>query len=1249
MSKDDFIRDENGNIQYLCDGEIIYPEAEPITAESISKYIEFRKNIGIELSPEEIKQLWESLSEWFERGSHMKKYISFILALFIILTSMLTVNASSTIVSTVGGSSAGGTSSGGSSSGGGGGSSKPVTPVFPYTKCNFKGTIYLPENEVAPEYGLELEISFPVVSSSDVSYGAGTVGVSQAPTTLIIPSGENNVSYDINWYVRNDTESLAVKVNLKTNPDEKYLYGNLSDVIEIDFSETIVADVYIEYPDSFISGCFSLGEDAELLSEKISIKINLENTDGMQVYSNAISLLPNTRTVDFKIPVKQGEEYILNYTVNATTMNQQHISPDTIEYADTIVVASEEISGIVLEPVYRDVISGTISLPNGMKAPEGGLKIQISGASVLQVVIPENENSVEYIVAKDGDTYFTPIQDNYNEIRYKEFVLDENSSENNIQLDPIHSVYGTISIPEVAIDDINLNICASLNEIPDTDRWDAATSITIPEGSSSATYCIEIDNGCLIDDVYVAVFDDTYSDKYIHFGGAFSEAVQLLQYNNEYSFGTLNIEKAVEVFKGTIHIPKDFVALESRIRIEAYNTTQDLGATVWTDGKNDTVEFVIYGETSNFDIYNGEYVFRLIYDDYSWFDIYYNSGSFSVQNKSGVTVNNETTVMDIVLPERNLSLSGMVILPTAATEEIEVVMSLYDQYGFSVGDRIITVPANTTSYNFSTSFLARTDIGNYRVSYSISNANTSPYAEGRIVYLAENDYTENIDNAKEITASGSYSDITVNLSPFECSAIIKGSITIPFGIVPSTNTYFNVKVVATNGEYEENDIVRFSAGESTNEYSIAIPEMYSDGDWQIYYIIGSASSIPSAPTIKTEVIRDSDFSIPESTSGGGGNGVGGGGVIYPIKRIPARIINGINVYYSSSGMVFDEKYATTFTFDGEEYSNIDFTVVTMDMEFPRNIGGYFLSTKKDDVEFTVELIDYETGKSVDEKNYVSTDEATWYEFNITGEKSYILKFYYEDKEYYYNSSKLTTDEDNAFVIEATSDPNQYKYNVYYENIQKYYQTTNQRYLNFDFEDEKYPNVNVCIFDKNGMLIDKNYAGTLNTEEDSVYIGIEYCGQIRYLQTLNKKSARNNILSETTEDITEARTFTLPHISENNIVVTIDISDFVSGTSTGFDGATLVNESYLNYEILSNGYNVESIYVDIADGVLDGSNTLYIAFYGAQGQLTDLESVTELPADKTIPLNFFLEKDGHIKIMCFQPQLQPMFDVVQFFE
>lgn len=1177
----------------------------------------------------------------------MKKYLSLILTLFIMITSTITVSASSSTGSAAGGSSSGGTSSGG---GGGGGSSSGGTAVsvFPYTEYNFQGTIYLPEGEVAPEGGIEFEISFPVVSSSNVSYGSGTVGISQPVTVLSIPSGESSVSYNIDRYIRNDTESIAVKVLLHHNPNEKYLYGNFSEVIEISSSKNIIADVHIQFPNSYINGCFSLGEKAEPLSEKLSVEINLSNTDGIKVYSQVITLPSGELDVDFKIPVKQGEEYNLTYKANIYGINQQHISPSYIEYFETISVNSEEITGVVLEPEYREVVSGTISLPTDMKAPSGGLNIQISGASVVEVTIPENENSVDYTVAYTDAITFTPIQNNYDEIKYNELVIDETVTDYNVQLSPLYSVYGTISISDVAIDDINLTVCASLNEIPDTDRWDAATSITIPEGSSSATYCIELENGCPIDDVYVAVFDDTYSDKYIHFGGAFSEAVQLLQYNNEYSFGTLNIEKAVEVFKGTIHIPQDFVNLESRIRIEAYSTTQDLGATVWTDGINNTVDFVLYGETSDFEIYNGEYVFYVTYDDYSWFDIYYNGDSYSVQNKSGVTVDGETAIMNIVLPETNLSLSGTVVLPTASTEEIDVVMSLYDQDGFSVGDRIITVPANTTSYDFSTSFLSRTDIGNYKISYSIGNANTSPYAEGRVVYLTEKDYAENIDNAKEFTANGSYSDITVDLSPFECSAIIKGSITIPFGIVPSTNTFFNVKVIATNGEYEENDIVRFSEGESTNEYSIAIPEMYSDGVWQIYYIIGSASSIPSAPSIKTEVIRDSDFSIPESSSGGGSYGIGGG-VVYPIKRIPERIINGLNVYYSSSGMVFDEKYATTFTFDGEEYSNIDFTVVTMDMEFPRNIGGYFLSTKKDDVEFTVELIDYETGLVFDEKSYISADEATWYEFNVTGETPYILKFNYEDKEYYYNSGNLTTDKDLASVIEATSDPNQYKYNVYYENIKKYSQTTNQRYLNYDFDSEKYPNVNVCIFDKNGTLIDKNYAGTLTTGEENVYIGIEYCGQIRYFTTFTKKSARTNLLSGTTENIAESRTFTLPHISETGVVVTLDISDFTSGTSVGVDGNIAVKESYLNYEELSDGLGVESIYIDIADGVLNGSNTLYIAFYGEHGQLTDLKSVAELPTDKTVPLGFTLDNGGYIKVMCFQPQLQPMFDVVQFFE
>ena len=63
MKKDDFIRDEHGDIKYEWDGEIKYPERKPSTPESIMSFIEHRKNIGMELSPEEIKSLWESLTD----------------------------------------------------------------------------------------------------------------------------------------------------------------------------------------------------------------------------------------------------------------------------------------------------------------------------------------------------------------------------------------------------------------------------------------------------------------------------------------------------------------------------------------------------------------------------------------------------------------------------------------------------------------------------------------------------------------------------------------------------------------------------------------------------------------------------------------------------------------------------------------------------------------------------------------------------------------------------------------------------------------------------------------------------------------------------------------------------------------------------------------------------------------------------------------------------------------------------------
>lgn len=63
MNEKDFVRDEHGNIQYLCDGEVRYPTTKPITAEWILQFVDYRKKLGMKLSQEEIDFLWKNLSE----------------------------------------------------------------------------------------------------------------------------------------------------------------------------------------------------------------------------------------------------------------------------------------------------------------------------------------------------------------------------------------------------------------------------------------------------------------------------------------------------------------------------------------------------------------------------------------------------------------------------------------------------------------------------------------------------------------------------------------------------------------------------------------------------------------------------------------------------------------------------------------------------------------------------------------------------------------------------------------------------------------------------------------------------------------------------------------------------------------------------------------------------------------------------------------------------------------------------------
>lgn len=104
----------------------------------------------------------------------------------------------------------------------------------------------------------------------------------------------------------------------------------------------------------------------------MSVDISLINSIGVSVCSERIILPGGQKETDFSLPALIGEEYTLVYTADIDGISQQHISDAKITYSDTIYTNSEEVCGIVLEPMYRETVSGTITLPNGLKAPDGG-------------------------------------------------------------------------------------------------------------------------------------------------------------------------------------------------------------------------------------------------------------------------------------------------------------------------------------------------------------------------------------------------------------------------------------------------------------------------------------------------------------------------------------------------------------------------------------------------------------------------------------------------------------------------------------------------------------------------------------------------------------------------------------------------------------------------------------------------------------------------------------------------------------
>lgn len=466
----------------------------------------------------------------------------------------------------------------GSSSGGSGSSS--------YVRYSIKGTVSLPDGDVAPSGGIKTEIWFKgvignvsLLSSSGSSGSSGGTALAQVHLTVEIPEGKSFVEYETKVSLRS-RYSCAVGVAEITEGNFGYLNTSYSEVTELATDDTNRIDIVLEKPTSYISGTFDL-DGGDLLSEDLKIKFRLIGTDGIESYDYTVILPCGEESVDFTLPAKADSEYRLYYEIVTEGINQQHICDDSVLY-DT-VYTDETLETISIFPEYREVVSGYIYLPDGFSAPKGGLDIEITGVSVVTVTILENESSVYYIAAKDDTLNFYPSVTAYTDVKYKDYELAVGDV-NDVVLNPAYTVTGTVSV-DSAVDgycEFTVYVLCNGNEYcanPD--------KVTFETGETSKEFLIELDSADIGDVLSFRIYN-YLSGKYVESDTiCINDAVTIANYVTEYNPEVIRLKRRADGINTDFDINEayfDYTNVAASNTKEINSLYIDLSNEVFCDG-----------------------------------------------------------------------------------------------------------------------------------------------------------------------------------------------------------------------------------------------------------------------------------------------------------------------------------------------------------------------------------------------------------------------------------------------------------------------------------------------------------------------------------------------------------------------------------------------------------------------------------------------------------------------------------------
>jgi hypothetical protein len=654
--------------------------------------------------------------------------------------------------------------------------------------------------------------------------------------------------------------------------------------IEISGKLSLPSGIKAEYNMMFYVYLHSLMDEGDInadYTDYIEIDINKGNSEVIYTFAIPVNKRSEKNYIKYHLRNIQGEYEPTGYYSSAETV----IDETNASAINTFIPLNiKNVDLEIIDSPNTKTISGTVSLPDGELAPEGGIYIEVSvngldsngliqfiGFVDKYVTIPAGQNSIDYSINFIENVYNKYIvfytihgESDYYEKGYysynrtiseseylSEIELSNGSSINGINFEIIkkRTISGEIRFPNGVISEnaFNINFTVASEEIiidNEITRFYNCYDIDFPANQNKLQYSIDVpaDFG----KVYFS-YGTNNLPGYIK-GGRYSNGVFCTYEPNktylDISNGdTVNIDIELQkgvTITGKLKLLNGFVPIQETFgKIEYYsdsNTPNDISDDAWAwcalsyVAGSDTVEYSVvvpYGQNNGVISYN----LWNHYSEYCMVGYYNSSGSVHLSEyaeKIDVTTQDISGYnFDILLAE---SIIGKAKLPdndVAPVGGLDVGLSLYGvgQNGgrhFLNTKTEITIPEGESSFEFAINY-SGFDYPQYTVMYQLLNSDA---------YVHEGYYNE--DKTTPFSLLFDSFEIVDNMEPVELE-LIKGTKISGVVKLPGDDTAtecFSTKIYLSKDFYIDGiyinyhiaDYLTFNIDDTEKEYSLVVPK-----------------------------------------------------------------------------------------------------------------------------------------------------------------------------------------------------------------------------------------------------------------------------------------------------------------------------------------------------------------------------------------------------------------------------------------